>query len=73
MAYFKHLVVKVAGMTNAEACYGALPTEERPPNDKYAFLPCVFFTFRGGRDLHPVTSHEEKRDHFSQKYDCLKS
>ena len=36
-------------MTNVKACYGALPTEERPPNDKYAFL-YVFHTW----DLHPT-------------------
>ena len=39
------LVVKVAAMTNVQACYGEHPTVERPSNDKYAFL-CVFHTFK---------------------------
>ena len=66
------LVVKVAAMTNVQACYGEHPTVERPSNDKYAFL-CVFHTLLKGKkrrsfsaeffqhSLHPVLPKRSRK------------
>jgi hypothetical protein len=64
----------VAAMTNVEACYGALPTGERPPNDKYAFL-CVFHTSLFSTLAWPPSLALLKRDHFlprNKLYYCHK-